>query len=88
MFSFHIREDKGLLLVRNKVSRIDSAIHMLFVFTDLAVIWINNDLQVVDKVLARPWRLMYYPNCPARYILEINPSFFSDFNIGDQLAFK
>ena len=86
MFRSHLAEDEGLLLVEGRDSRVDSAIHMFFVFTDLAVIWINDQKQVVDLVLARSWRPMYVPRAPARFILEIHPSRLGEYQIGDTIA--
>ena len=79
--------DEGLLLVESKDSRLDVSIHMLMVFMDLGVVWINNDCQVVDRVLAKSWRPAYFPRRPARYVLEINPQRLKDFEIGDRLRF-
>ena len=79
---------EGLLLVQGRDSRVDSSIHMLFVWFDLAVVWINNAQQVVDIRLARSWRPAYAPARPARYVLEISPERLGDFNVGDQLQFE
>lgn len=79
--------DEGLLLVESKDSRMDASIHMLLVFMDLGVVWINHDCQVVDMVLAKSWRPAYFPKQPARYVLEINPERLKDFKTGDQLHF-
>ncbi len=76
------------MLVEARDSRVDTAIHMLFVETDLAVFWINASFQVVDKALARRWHPFYASKSPARFVLEINPTRFADFNIGDQVTFK
>ncbi len=78
---------EGLLLVQKRESVIDSAIHMLAVRMDLAVIWINSALNVVDLRLARSWRPVYAPHAPARYVLEISPSRLGEFQPGDQLEF-
>jgi uncharacterized membrane protein (UPF0127 family) len=78
----------GLLLVQGRDSRLDSSIHMLFVWMDLAVVWINTALQVVDVRLARRWRPAYLPARPARYVLEISPERLDDFQVGDQLRFE
>ena len=78
----------GLLLVQNRDSRVDSSIHMLFVWIDLAVVWINNAQQVVDVQLARRWRPAYLPARPARYVLELSSEHLDDFCIGDQLRFE
>ena len=79
---------EGLLLVEARDSRIDTSIHMLFVYMDLAVIWINSGYTVVDTVLARSWRPAYAPRQAARYILEIHPSRLNEFKIGDQVEFQ
>ena len=89
-FTFRPRlsRDEGLLLVGARDSRLDSSIHMLFVSFDLTVIWINSDMQVVDKVLAKSWRLAYLSKKPARYVLEIHPERWEDYEIGDTVQFK
>ena len=62
-------------------------IHMLFVFFDLGVIWVNDAGQVVDKVLAQPWRLSYAPQAPARYVIELHPSLLDEVQIGEKIVF-
>ncbi len=88
MFRSRLPQEEGLLLVEARDSRIDTSIHMLFVFMDLAVIWINSDHVVVDTVLARAWRPVYLPRQPARYTLEIHPARLNEFKIGDQVEFQ
>jgi len=88
MFRSTLSHNEGLLLVEARDSRLDTSIHMLFVFMDLAVIWINSEYTVVDTVLARTWRPVYAPHQPARYILEIHPSRMNEFKIGDHVEFK
>jgi uncharacterized membrane protein (UPF0127 family) len=61
---------------------------MLFVSFDLSVIWINSNMQVVDKVLAKPWRLAYFSKKPARYVLEIHPERWGEYEIGDTVEFQ
>jgi uncharacterized membrane protein (UPF0127 family) len=78
----------GLLLDQGRDSRVEAAIHMLGVFMDLAVIWINQEGEVVDRRLARAWRPFYAPRAPARYVLETAPERLGDFEIGDRLAFE
>ena len=84
-FRKKINPDEGLLLVQKRDSRLDSSIHMMFVWTDLAVIWINDSMEVVDKRLARKWHPAYIPIAPARFVLELAPERLSDFNIGDRI---
>jgi len=78
---------KGLLLAQAHENRLDAAIHMVGVWMDLAVVWINTNKEVVDLVLARRWRPLYIPRSPARYVLEVNALHLSDYEIGDRLKF-
>lgn len=80
--------DEGLILVESRESRVDTSIHMLFVWTDLAVFWLDSHLRVVDKTLAKAWRPFYAPAHPARYTLEMHPSRFSDLEVGDQIVLQ
>jgi uncharacterized membrane protein (UPF0127 family) len=88
MFRSHLDVDDGLLLEIPRDSRLDSSIHMFFVPFDLAVIWINSQSCVVDKVIARGWHPAYFPAKAARYTLEIHPDRFGSFEIGDKVEFQ
>ena len=88
MFRSHLDTQEGLLLVEGRDSRVDTSIHMLFVYMDLAVIWINSEHTVVDTVLARAWRPFYAPRQAARYTLEIHPERLDEFKIGDTVEFN
>jgi uncharacterized membrane protein (UPF0127 family) len=79
---------EGLLLVGTRDSRLDSSIHMLFVSFDLTVIWINSEMQVVDKALAKSWRPAYFSKQPAQYVLEIHPERWEDYEIGETVTFQ
>lgn len=87
-FRPRLAREEGLILVGKRDSRLDSSIHMLFVPFDLSVIWINSAMQVVDKILAKPWRPAYFSKQPAKYALEIHPERGGDFEIGDRVEFK
>jgi uncharacterized membrane protein (UPF0127 family) len=87
-FRSGLARDEGLLLVGRRDSRLESSIHMLCVPFDLSVIWINSAMQVVDKVLAKSWRPAYFSKKPARYVLEIHPERWGDFEIGDGVEFQ
>lgn len=79
---------EGLLLVGTRDSRLDSSIHMLFVSFDLTVVWINSDMQVMDKVLAKSWRPAYVSKKAARYVLETHPDRWEEYKIGDIVEFQ
>jgi uncharacterized protein len=86
-FRSDLLPNEGLVLVGTRDSRLDSSIHMFFVSFDLAVIWINSQMQVVDKVLAKSWRPAYFSKQPAKYVLEVHPDRWDDFQIGDTVQF-
>ncbi len=86
MFRRSLDVEDGLLLVQRQDGRLVSAIHMLFVFFPLAVFWVDSQFRVVDKVLAQPWRLAYFPQRPARYILELHPAYFLLLNPGENIV--
>jgi uncharacterized membrane protein (UPF0127 family) len=87
-FRTPITRDEGLLLVFGRDSRVDSSIHMLGVSFDLAVFWINNEMKVVDKLVAGAWKPAFLSKAPARYVLEVHASRINDFEIGQSVQFK
>jgi uncharacterized membrane protein (UPF0127 family) len=86
-FRRHLAEDDGLVLVEKSDGRVNTSIHMLFVTFDLGVIWVNDAGVVVDKVLAKPWRLSYAPQAPARYVIELHPRLLDEVQIGEKIEF-
>ncbi len=86
MFQKSIRPHAGLLMVQPRADRLDAAIHMFFMNFDIAVVWADEQLRVVDLKYARRWRPAYAPAKAAKYVLETHPDRLKDFEIGDQLV--
>jgi hypothetical protein len=86
-FRRYMRPDEGLVLVESEDSRLNTAIHMFFVFVPLGVIWVNDAGVVVDKALAWPWRPLYAPQAPARYVIEGGRHLLDQVEIGDAVYF-
>lgn len=86
-FRRRLGEDEGLWLVGRSESRAEAAIHMFFVFFPIGVLWLDRAGQVVDKVLARPFRPFYAPRSPALGVLECGPEVLDRVEIGDRLRF-
>jgi uncharacterized protein len=80
--------NQGLLLVQSRDSRLDASIHMLFMWIDLAVVWINDAGEVVDVKHALRWRPAYFPVRPARYVLELSAVHLGDFIVGEKVSFE
>lgn len=87
MFRRDLPDDEGLIFVRKHPSITATAIHMLFCFFPLGVVWVDGDLRVVDMKLAKPWRPYYAPQKPAQYYIEAKPGILERVSIGDQLRF-
>ncbi len=82
-----VADGRVLLFVEGRESVAQTTIHMLFVFFPIAVVWLDGEKRVVDKVLARPFRPYYAPRRPARYYVEGHPSLLERVTVGDQLDF-
>lgn len=87
MFKSEINENEGIGLISKPPGIINSSIHMFFMGFDIAVIWLDDSMRVVDKVLAKKWRPYYAPDKPAKYTLELHPSHLQDFHPGDQVQY-
>lgn len=81
-------ESQGLLFVNRKESRSSTTIHMLFMRFPIGVIWMDSTCRVVDKTLAKPWRLAYAPNQAAQYFIEAAPDILDKVSVGDILRLK
>ena len=79
--------DEGLLFVTDHEGRTHTAIHMFFMFFNIAVIWLDASGKVVDKKLAKVWRPAYAPVAPAQYFLEANTELLERVQVGDILRF-
>jgi uncharacterized membrane protein (UPF0127 family) len=88
MFRRDLAEDEVYLFVEGRESVAQATIHMLFVFFPIAVVWLDGQKRVVDKVLARPFRPYYAPRRPAQYYVEGPPSLLDCVSTGDQLDFE
>ena len=78
----------GLLLVQGRSSRLDSAVHMLWMWFDLAVVWLDEDWVVVDVRPARRWQPFLMPARAARYVLETGITYLDRYAIGDELTLE
>lgn len=86
-FSKSPKPGEGLLMVMPKESIAATSIHMFFVFFPIAAVWINNQGQITNTTLAKPWRPYYASPSPARYVLETTPDFLDQVSEGDEVDF-
>jgi len=78
----------ALILAEASDGTTSTSIHMMFVFFPIAAIWIDSAGQVVDCRLAKPFRPVYVPRAPARYVLEGPPELLELLKPGDQVRFE
>ena len=88
MFVPNLLQNEGAIFINNKTNIVDSTIHMLFMNFDIAVFWLDQEFQIVDKTLARKWYPVYAPKKPAKMIIETHYNNFAKFNIGDRLRIE
>jgi uncharacterized membrane protein (UPF0127 family) len=88
MFRRSLAPYEGLWMVQPSADRANAAIHMFFMRFDIAVVWADDGLCVVDTRLARRWRPAYIPAKAARYVLETHPDRLNEFHPGDQLVIE
>ena len=79
---------KPLFFEFNRESVFDSAVHMLFVFKLLDLVYINSKWEIVDIRQAFPFFPYYSPSKPAKYLLELPYGMSKKFKIGDKLVFE
>jgi uncharacterized membrane protein (UPF0127 family) len=87
MFHPPLSEDEAYIFAERWESRSLTTITMFFIFFPLAVIWLDGQKRVVDKVLAKPFYPRYSPSQPARYYIECHPRALEKVRVGDQLEF-
>jgi len=87
-FQKELPGNESLLMAEDRDGKVNTSIHMLWMYFDLGIVWINNDGRVVDKAYAKKWVSFLAPKSPARYTLEILPDRLAEFEIGDEIVFK
>lgn len=85
MFKKKLKKDEAVILTLPRESRINSAIHMIFVFYSIYAIWLDKEKVIVDIKKAHPFQPFLMPKKKSMYILECgyNPGLI----IGDKLDF-
>lgn len=87
MFRRELPGGAGLVLVEKREGITNTSIHMFAVPFPIGVLWVNARQEIVDKVVARPWRI-YSPAEPARFIVEGPPAMIDGVSQGDLVEFR
>ncbi|MGD8552075.1 MAG: DUF192 domain-containing protein [Anaerolineales bacterium] len=87
MFRRELPNGVGLVLVESREGIANTAIHMFAVPFSIGVLWVNKQNEVVDKVIARPWRV-YSTARAACYIVEGLPALVDGIDVGEKVEFR
>lgn len=83
-----LANEHALVIVESAESRVGSSIHMLGMFFDLGIVWLNKEMEVVDARIAYRWRSFLLPAKPAQYVIELGLERIGEFSLGDKIEFK
>ncbi len=85
MFRRPLGSREAYLFSYDRESVAETSIHMFFVTFPIAVLWLDANRRVVDKVLAKPFRPYYASERPAQYFVEGVPALLDRVRVGDEL---
>ena len=83
MFRRALGPEQAYVFSYRRESIAETAIHMFFVFQEIAVVWLDAQWRVVETARARPFRPYYAPSTAAQYIVEAAPGMLAYAHVGD-----
>ena len=87
IISDSLTEDEGIIIERRDDSRFLAGVHTLGMTFEIAVIWLDRELEVVDSRYVPPWQAACIPQTAAKYIIETLPETLNRIVFGDRLIF-
>lgn len=84
MFSGKTKIKNGMCLVMpsTKDVKFGASVTMMFCFSSMEIIFVNSNMEVVDKVILKPWKISYTPKKECRYVIESLVGTFKNIEIG------
>jgi uncharacterized membrane protein (UPF0127 family) len=80
-----VEQGACLVMPRAKNLKYGCAITMYFCFYPYHILFVNSDMEVVDRIVLKPFRASYVPKKPAKYVFESTAGKFNDIKIGDKV---
>lgn len=74
-----------LVMPSSQDVRFGSSVTMFFCFYPYHILFVNSNMEVVDRIVLKPWRASYTPKAQARYVFESTAGKFNDIKIGDKV---
>ncbi len=87
MFENEKKFDYALIFKFNKIGTTINAIHMLFVFFPIQIIYLNENKKVIEINTIKPWTIYYAPKKPAKYLIEL-PINIKGIKLSDELKWS
>ncbi|MCR4336028.1 MAG: DUF192 domain-containing protein [archaeon] len=75
----------GLIFELEKEGKINSSVHMLFVFFPIDIVYLNSQKIVVDKATLNSWILNYTPKKASKYFVELPKGIGDKIKLGEKL---
>lgn len=81
---------KGMLFKQKRTERIFSSIHTSFMKVPIDIIYINKNMEVIEKTMLKPWKIHIPENNNIKYILElpVGHSKLYDIKLKDKMVIK
>ncbi len=77
-----------LIFYLEQQSKLKNSIHMLFVFTPILAVFLDDHKKVVDKKVLKPFYLHYTPKKPCSYLLEMPTKYNYKIKLGQKINWK
>lgn len=90
MFSGKTKIKKGMCLVMptTKDVKFGASVTMMFCFSAMEIIFVNSNMEVVDKTILGPWKITYVPKAECRYIIESIVGTFKNISVGTKVEIE
>ena len=72
---------KGMLFKQQRREKIFSIIHTSFMKVPIDIIYINNNMKVIEKTMLKPWKIHIPKHNNIKYILELPEEYSKLYNI-------
>lgn len=80
-------DNEAILFVSKKESKFNAIVDMFFVNFSLDVLWLDKDMEVVDKATLKPFQVRK-PRQKAMHIIELEEGKGKDIKIGDKVEIR
>ena len=90
MFARMKKIKKGICLVMpaKKDVKFGASVTMLFCFHPMEILFVNTNLEVVDKRILKPWLPSYTPKAACKYVFESKIGTFKKLKLGDKIKIE